>query len=116
MSALKAPIASLRSEKGGVRAVVVALTKELAHQIHNEVMKLAQGRKWRTVLFSKATASTLSDKSVRSKVGMYPCILLKRLFTLCVQDIIVSTPLRLVDSLQNGTLELDKCVETNTIP
>ena len=77
MSALRAPITSLRSEKGGVRAVVVAPTKELAHQIHNEVMKLAQGRKWRTVLFSKATASTLSDKFVQSKVGMCPYSVLR---------------------------------------
>lgn len=71
MASLKAPMSSLKSEKGGVRAVVVAPTRELAHQIHNEVMKLAQGRKWRTVLFSKATASTLTDKAVRDKVGSY---------------------------------------------
>ena len=53
----------------GVRALVIAPTRELAHQIHNECLKLAQGRKWRIILFSKATASTLSDKSVRDKVG-----------------------------------------------
>lgn len=53
----------------GVRAVILAPTRELAHQIHNECLKLAAGRKWRTVLFSKATASTLSDKNVRDKVG-----------------------------------------------
>ncbi|KAG5646061.1 hypothetical protein DXG03_004484 [Asterophora parasitica] len=74
----------------GVRAIIIAPTRELAHQIHNECLKLAQGRKWRIVLFSKATASTLADKNVRDKV-----------------DIIISTPLRLVASLQSGKLDLN---------
>lgn len=54
-----------------MRAVILAPTRELAHQIHNECLKLAQGRKWRIVLFSKATASTLIDKKVREKIGEY---------------------------------------------
>ncbi|KAI0757420.1 P-loop containing nucleoside triphosphate hydrolase protein [Daedaleopsis nitida] len=91
MSALGAPASSSKSSTGtGVRAVILAPTRELAHQIHNECLKLAQGRKWRVVLFSKATAATLADKNVRDKI-----------------DIIISTPLRLVASLQNGNLELD---------
>ncbi|KAJ3575900.1 hypothetical protein NP233_g782 [Leucocoprinus birnbaumii] len=90
MSALQAPISSMKdASELGVRALVIAPTRELAHQIHNECLKLAQGRKWRTVLFSKATASTLADKNVRNKI-----------------DIIISTPLRLVASLQSGTLDL----------
>lgn len=56
---------------GGVRAVVVVPTRELAHQIHNECLKLAQGRKWKIVLFSKATANALSQKAARDKVGTY---------------------------------------------
>ena len=55
----------------GVRAVILAPTRELAHQIYNECLKLAQGRKWRIILFSKATAATLADKSVQDKVGMF---------------------------------------------
>lgn len=91
MSALGSPISSMKNDGGrGVRAVILAPTRELAHQIHNECLKLAAGRKWRAVLFSKATASTLSDKNVRDKV-----------------DIIVSTPLRLVASIQEGNLELN---------
>ncbi|OBZ79814.1 DEAD-box ATP-dependent RNA helicase 57 [Grifola frondosa] len=74
----------------GVRAIILAPTRELAHQIHNECLKLAQGRKWRIVLFSKATASTLADRNARDKV-----------------DIIISTPLRLVATLQAGNLELN---------
>lgn len=70
MAALGVPAASAQSNAGtGVRAIVVAPTRELAHQIHNECLKLAEGRKWRIILFSKATASTLADKAVRDKVG-----------------------------------------------
>ncbi|KAI0367512.1 P-loop containing nucleoside triphosphate hydrolase protein [Pilatotrama ljubarskyi] len=91
MSALGAPAASSKADAGtGVRALILAPTRELAHQIHNECLKLAQGRKWRIVLFSKATAATLKDKRVREKI-----------------DLIISTPLRLVASLQAGNLELN---------
>ncbi|KAG1749675.1 P-loop containing nucleoside triphosphate hydrolase protein [Suillus paluster] len=91
MSALGSPISSKKNDGDhGVRAVILAPTRELAHQIHNECLKLAAGRKWRVILFSKATASTLSDKNVRDKV-----------------DIIISTPLRLVASIQEGHLELN---------
>jgi superfamily II DNA/RNA helicase len=50
--------------------VIMAPTRELAHQIYNECNKLATGRKWRIMQFSKATASLLADKQVRDKVGM----------------------------------------------
>ncbi|KAI0666243.1 P-loop containing nucleoside triphosphate hydrolase protein [Trametes maxima] len=91
MAALGAPAASSKSDAGsGVRAVILAPTRELAHQIHNECLKLAQGRKWRIVLFSKATAATLKDKNVRDKI-----------------DLVISTPLRLMASLQAGHLELN---------
>ena len=53
----------------GVRAIILAPTRELAQQIHNECLKLAQGRKWRISLYSKATASTLATKEVRDKTG-----------------------------------------------
>lgn len=70
MSLLGAPISSLKGTQGsGVRAIVLAPTRELAHQINNECLKLAVDRKWRVVLYSKATASTLRDRNVRDKVG-----------------------------------------------
>ncbi|KAF5369793.1 hypothetical protein D9758_001379 [Tetrapyrgos nigripes] len=91
MAALGAPSGSSQIDSGsGVRAVVLAPTRELAQQIHNECLKLAEGRKWKIILFSKATANTLKDKAARDKV-----------------DIIISTPLRLVASLQSGSLELN---------
>ncbi|KAI6159532.1 P-loop containing nucleoside triphosphate hydrolase protein [Pisolithus thermaeus] len=89
-SSLGSPIANLSDTGSGVRALVLAPTRELAHQIHNECLKLASGRKWRLILFNKATASTLRDKVVRDKV-----------------DIIISTPLRLVAAVQEGNLELN---------
>ncbi|KAF9072712.1 P-loop containing nucleoside triphosphate hydrolase protein [Rhodocollybia butyracea] len=90
LASLRAPATSADSDSGlGVRAIILVPTRELAHQIHNECLKLAQGRKWKIILFSKATANTLSDKTVRDKV-----------------DIIVTTPLRLVSSLQSGSLSL----------
>ena len=69
-SKLLAPSSSGNVEFGlGTRALVVVPTRELAHQIHNECLKLAQGRKWKLVLLSKATANSLSDKTVRNKIG-----------------------------------------------
>ncbi|KAH9486668.1 DEAD-box ATP-dependent RNA helicase 57 [Psilocybe cubensis] len=78
------------SSGNGVRAVVVVPTRELAHQIYNECLKLAQGRKWKIILFSKATANALSQNGAADKV-----------------DIIISTPLRLVAALQNGVIDLN---------
>lgn len=72
LSLLGSPAVNAKSEAdvgNGLRAIVLAPTRELAHQIHNECLKLAQGRKWRVVLFSKATANALNDKNVRDKVG-----------------------------------------------
>ena len=72
MALLQAPISSSKVDAGtGIRAIVLAPTRELAHQIYNECLKLAQGRKWRIVLFSKATAATLADKGVQDKVGAF---------------------------------------------
>ncbi|KAH9005892.1 P-loop containing nucleoside triphosphate hydrolase protein [Lactarius hatsudake] len=90
MTLLKTPISSSKADAGaGIRAIVLAPTRELAHQIYNECLKLAQGRKWRIVLFSKATAATLVDKGAQDRV-----------------DIVISTPLRLVSSIQSGRLSL----------
>ncbi|GBE78614.1 P-loop containing nucleoside triphosphate hydrolase protein [Sparassis latifolia] len=91
VSSLGAPASRAKSDAGmGVRALILAPTRELAHQIHNECLRLTQGRKWRIVLFSKATASTLAEKSARDRV-----------------DIIISTPLRLVAALRADHIQLD---------
>lgn len=69
MAALVKPASDSDNVASGVRALVIAPTRELAHQIHNECLKLAAGRKWRIVLFSKATANTMSDKNNQNKTG-----------------------------------------------
>ncbi|KDN51552.1 hypothetical protein RSAG8_00097, partial [Rhizoctonia solani AG-8 WAC10335] len=92
-SLLQSPLSSKSPPENagkGVRAVIVSPTRELAAQIYNECLKLAEGRKWRIVLYGKATGSTLAQPEVRDKV-----------------DIVVTTPLRLVDSLQKSTINLD---------
>ncbi|KAF8887801.1 P-loop containing nucleoside triphosphate hydrolase protein [Infundibulicybe gibba] len=90
LASLGSPISSSTADNSsGVRGLIVAPTRELAHQIHNECLKLAEGRKWRIVLFSKATANTMSDKNARDKT-----------------DILISTPLRLVAALQSGNIDL----------
>ncbi|CAE6423999.1 unnamed protein product [Rhizoctonia solani] len=92
-SLLQSPLSSKSPPENagkGVRAVIVSPTRELAAQIYNECLKLAEGRKWRIVLYGKATGSTLSQPEVRDKV-----------------DIVVTTPLRLVDSLQKSMINLD---------
>ncbi|EIW86386.1 P-loop containing nucleoside triphosphate hydrolase protein [Coniophora puteana RWD-64-598 SS2] len=91
-SLLKLPSSTSKHDAGsGVRAVILAPTRELAHQIHNECLKLAEGRKWKIVLFNKTTANALKDQQTRDKV---------------VQDIIISTPLRLVAAIQEGNVTL----------
>ncbi|GJJ13927.1 hypothetical protein Clacol_008184 [Clathrus columnatus] len=89
---LHAPISqSIDHDVGkGVRALILAPTRELAHQIYNESLKICEGRKWRVVLYSKASAATLADKGVRDKT-----------------DILISTPLRLVASLKEKKIDLD---------
>jgi ATP-dependent RNA helicase DDX52/ROK1 len=71
-SKLRVPSSSSNAKFGlGTRALVVVPTRELAHQIHNECLKLAQGRKWKLVLLSKASVNSFSDKTVRNKIGAY---------------------------------------------
>lgn len=89
-SKLAVPASSSKTKTDtGARAMIIVPTRELAHQIHNECLKLAQGRKWKVVLFSKATANALSQGGAQDNV-----------------DIIISTPLRLIAALQGGSLEL----------
>lgn len=92
-------------------------TRELAGQIYNECLKLAQGRKWRIVLYSKATGATLAQKEVRDKIGAWSSYrhLECSTNTWASSDILISTPLRLVSALKDGNLELNKCVPPHSI-
>lgn len=67
---LSIPASSSKAKKdAGVRAMIIVPTRELAHQIHNECLKVAQGRKWKVVLFSKATANALRQGGAQDNVG-----------------------------------------------
>ncbi|KAI0320980.1 P-loop containing nucleoside triphosphate hydrolase protein [Amylostereum chailletii] len=91
MSALGAPSASSGADVGsGVRAVILAPTRELAHQIHNECLKLAQVRE-REALVVRSDAAMVREEALKAEVG-----------ALCN----VGTPLRLVSAVQEGHLEL----------
>lgn len=73
-SLLEAPSSSKSPPKDvgkGARAVIVSPTRELAAQIYNECLKLAEGRKWRIILYGKATSATLAQPEVRDKVGKF---------------------------------------------
>jgi len=60
------------------------------------------------MLLSKATAATLADQNVRDKVGKLTAFVICPSSSLSRADIIISTPLRLVVSLQAGALDLKK--------
>ncbi|KAL2933789.1 DEAD-box ATP-dependent RNA helicase 57 [Bienertia sinuspersici] len=75
--------------KGGVRAVVLCPTRELAAQTTRECKKLAQGKKFYIKLMTKE----LSRSADFSKV---PC------------DILISTPLRLEFAIRKRKLDLSR--------
>lgn len=77
-------------EKVGFRAIVVTPTRELASQIYREFLKLAKGRKWRICVLTKAVASHIGPESSQNF------------------DILITTPLRLVNMIQEETINLSK--------
>ncbi|KAJ1831438.1 RNA-dependent ATPase rok1 [Coemansia sp. RSA 2711] len=77
-------------EKIGYRAVVVSPTRELATQIFDHLKNLTSGRRVRSCLLTKSTASAQAqDPKLRQKY-----------------DILVTTPLRLVHAIQNKEADL----------
>ena len=71
---------SLSGHYPGIRALVLAPTKELASQIHRVCAKLAQGRRLRLLLLSKANSNAATFASPH--------------------DIVIATPLRLLHLLK----------------
>ncbi|KAJ1949704.1 RNA-dependent ATPase rok1, partial [Linderina pennispora] len=77
-------------EKEGFRAVVVSPTRELATQIYEHMRNLTFGQKVKTCLMTKKAASLQAeDPMMRQRY-----------------DILVTTPLRLVHSIQKGEINL----------
>ncbi|KAL7750947.1 RNA-dependent ATPase rok1 [Sorochytrium milnesiophthora] len=77
-------------KKVGFRACIIAPTRELAQQIQRELHKLTVGRKWKSCVLSKATPA---DAGTANGPKF---------------DILISTPLRLVHAVKQGTVQLDK--------
>lgn len=87
-----------REAKGrGVRALLLAPTRELAAQIHREVERLSIGRKLRISLLTQAgatKAATLSGADHECALADY--------------DVVISTPMRLVALLRQGAISLSR--------
>lgn len=74
----------------GVRGILLAPTRELAAQIHRDVVRLSRGRKIRICLLTKSGVAKTAE--VNGLSGY---------------DIIVSTPMRLVALLREGAISLE---------
>jgi ATP-dependent RNA helicase DDX52/ROK1 len=89
----KSPQPKKKSNGGGkIRGLLLAPSRELASQLHREVQRLGEGKLHglRSALLSKSNAATICsnyDGSNPNSRGL---------------DILVSTPLRLLECLENG--------------
>jgi ATP-dependent RNA helicase DDX52/ROK1 len=80
--------------KGDARALVLAPTRELAGQTQREFARLGAGKKWRcTVLTKNTTSRAAFDEGVKSS-----------------HDVIISTPLRLVQLVREGRIRLSSVI------
>ncbi|XP_054721162.1 probable ATP-dependent RNA helicase DDX52 [Uloborus diversus] len=70
-------------EKGGLRAVVIAPTRELAKQIHSFAVRLSEGTELRTLIIDDVNATKENPKIFKK------------------HDILISTPNRLIYLLKN---------------
>jgi ATP-dependent RNA helicase DDX52/ROK1 len=80
------------SRQGEIRSLVLAPSRELAHQLHREVERLGRNRPGglTTLLLQRSNASQLGQAG--GQKGL---------------DVLVSTPLRLVDVLEQKQIKLD---------
>ncbi|KAI9293257.1 P-loop containing nucleoside triphosphate hydrolase protein [Neoconidiobolus thromboides FSU 785] len=81
--------------KEGYRAIVISPTRELARQIQNQFLRLAEGTKFKIQLLTKATASSFNQPE-KSKPKF---------------DVLVTTPLRLVKAIKEEKVDLSKVIQ-----
>ncbi|KAI5962238.1 ROK1 [Candida pseudojiufengensis] len=74
----------------GVRGLIISPTNELAVQIYQQLENLVHGKNLKVAILSKQLANKLTNDIVKSSKF----------------DIIVSTPLRLIDLLNTGKIDL----------
>lgn len=84
-----------KSNKSGVRVLLLAPTWELADQIHREAIRLSAGKRKLKIL-------VLKKASIRSALARQD----KHLLFTC--DILVATPLRLLSALRQGLIDLSE--------
>ena len=85
---------SSSSKTGGIRALVLAPTRELAEQIHREAERLYSGRKFKAILLTAALVAT-AERHKGSSSG-----------PLSSGDLLISTPLRLLAAVRSGIVDL----------
>lgn len=81
---------SNKQKNNGLRGLIISPTKELAQQIFDECNKLSKKLPLKIAILSKSLSSKLKNKIIK-----------KDKF-----DIIISTPLRLIDLVKNEALDL----------
>lgn len=79
------------AKKEGYRAVVVCPTNELATQIHEQLRRLGDGRKWKINVLTKPTQAEKNQKQEASKKKY---------------DVLITTPLRLVHAIEEEEVDL----------
>ncbi|KAK6463966.1 ATP-dependent RNA helicase ROK1 [Scheffersomyces coipomensis] len=81
-----------KSKNHGIRGLIISPTNELAIQIFQELETLVKGKKLNIAILSKSLANKLNHKIINGSK----------------YDIIVTTPLRLIDIVKKGNLDLSK--------
>jgi ATP-dependent RNA helicase DDX52/ROK1 len=77
--------------KENFRALIISPTRELAQQIHRELMKLCAGKPFKVCVLSKTTNLSANNSA-----------------NLKNYDILISTPLRLVHAINEESIKLDQ--------
>lgn len=78
----------------GIKALLLAPTKELAEQIYREANRLVFGKKIKICLLKRSTAATAIQKQEKSGFNKY--------------DLLISTPLRLLSLVRAEVIDLSK--------
>lgn len=87
-------VQALGSHKSlGIRGLIISPTKELATQIYNETVKLSKGRDLSVCILNKSQAAKFRNNDHLSRQKF---------------DILISTPLRLVDSVKDSSIDLSQ--------
>eukprot|EP01034_Spumella_vulgaris_P021361 gene21360-27391_t len=94
LSRLGQPHPNKSKSGGGIRALLLAPTKELAEQIYREASRLIVGRKIKICQLKKSLATHAIAKQDKTAFNKY--------------DLLVSTPLRLLSLVRAGAIDLSR--------